>query len=161
MKTISLLLSFLLVALPTATFAQGNAFKVRYNGGTLTTKVKPDDWNNQLTVTADKIEIKLKDGQTLDISPQKVTALSYGQEASRRTKTYVGLAFVSPIFLFGLLKKNKKHFVGIEYTDDTGKPVALLLQAKNDQYRAVLTALKGVTGKEVETEAKDKDKDKK
>ena len=153
-KIIAAFLSTLLVTLPC--LAQGNQFKVRYNGGTLATKVKPDDWGNIITITAEKIELKLKDGQTLNIDPKKVNALSYGKEASRRTKTYVALAFISPLFLFGLLKKNKKHFVGIEYVDTDGKNVALLLQAKNDEYRAVLTALKGVTGKDVETEEKEK-----
>ncbi len=28
-------------------FAQGNQFKVRYNGGTVTSKVKADDWGRQ------------------------------------------------------------------------------------------------------------------
>jgi hypothetical protein len=157
-QLVSIVLCSLLLLVPVSAFAQGNQFKIRYNGGSLETKVKPDDWGNTLTVTADKIEVKLKDGQTLLIDPQKVTALSYGQEASRRVKTYVGLAFISPIFLFGLFKKNKKHFVGIEYVDAEGKNVALLLQAKNDQYRAVLTALKGITGKEVVTEEKEKKK---
>ena len=147
-------LSIMLSAYPV--LAQGNQFQARYNGGTLETKVKPDDWGNTLTVTADNIELKLKDGQVLNIDPKKVNALSYGKEASRRVKTYIGLAFISPLFLFGLLKKNKKHFVGIEYTGEDGKSAALLLQAKNDKYRAVLTALKGVTGKEVVTEEKEK-----
>ena len=154
MKT--LLSLFLCFALCVSTLAQGNTFKVRYNGGTVVTKVKPDDWDNTFTITAEKIELKLEDGQTLDIDPTKVTALSYGKEASRRTKTYIGLAFISPLFLFGLLKKNKKHFVGVEYVGADGKNAALLLQAKNDQYRAVLTALKGVTGKEVVTDEKEK-----
>lgn len=154
----SLILSALLVCLPVSAAAQGNQFKVRYNGGTLTTKTKPDEWGNSITVTADTIELKLKDGQTLVIDPKKVNALSYGQEASRRVKTYVGLAFISPLFLFGLFKKNRKHFVGIEYVGEDGKSAALLLQAKNDHYRALLTALKGVTGKEVEIEEKEKKK---
>ena len=37
--------------------AQGNTFdKVRYNGGTVSTKTKPDDWGNKLIVTSDTIE---------------------------------------------------------------------------------------------------------
>jgi hypothetical protein len=155
-KLISLLLCVTIYSAAVAAFAQGNEFKVRYNGGTLKTETKPDDWGNTLTITSDQILLQLKDGQKLDIDPKKVTGLSYGKEATRRTKTYIGLAFISPIFLFGLLKKNKKHFVGIEYTDNDGKSVALLLQAKNDQYRAVLTALKGITGKEVVSDEKQK-----
>ncbi|MBD0371788.1 MAG: hypothetical protein ICV60_13185 [Pyrinomonadaceae bacterium] len=155
-KSIALLLCITIYCATQSAFAQGNEFKVRYSGGTLKTTTKPDDWGNKLTITSDQILLDLKDGQKLVIDPKKVNGLSYGKEATRRTKTYIGLAFISPIFLFGLLKKNKKHFVGIEYTDNEGKNVALLLQAKNDQYRAVLTALKGITGKEVATEEKEK-----
>jgi hypothetical protein len=155
-KLVSLILCITIYCAALSVYAQGNEFKVRYSGGTLKTETKPDDWGNKLTITSDQIMLDLKDGQKLLIDPKKVNGLSYGKEATRRTKTYIGLAFISPIFLFGLLKKNKKHFVGIEYTDNDGKSVALLLQAKNDQYRAVLTALKGITGKEVVTEEKEK-----
>jgi len=33
---------------------------VRYNGGTVSTKVDPKDWNNELTVISDLITFKLK-----------------------------------------------------------------------------------------------------
>jgi hypothetical protein len=155
-KATALLLILTLHSATLSIYAQGNEFKVRYAGGTLQTKIKPDDWGNKLTLTSDVIALELKDGQKLNIDPKQVNALSYGKEATRRTKTYIGLAFISPLFLFGLLKKNKKHFIGIEYTDTEGKKLAVLLQAKNDQYRAVLTALKGITGKDVDTEEKEK-----
>src|SRR2546429_5146181 len=62
MNIIQRLLAVLLsVALLTA--AQGNSWdKVRYNGGTLQTKVDPKDWGNHLGVTSDFITLKLKDG---------------------------------------------------------------------------------------------------
>ena len=35
--------------------AQGNDFdRVRYNGGTVESRVKPDDWRNKLTITSDR-----------------------------------------------------------------------------------------------------------
>lgn len=47
-------------------YGQGNSFnKIRYNGGTIQTKVKPDDWDNKLTVTSDEIRLDLNDGQAL------------------------------------------------------------------------------------------------
>ena len=92
----------------------------------------------------------------MTIDPKRVTNLSYGKEASRRVKTYVGLAFISPLFLLGLFKKNKRHFIGIEYTGTDDKPAALLLQAQNDKYRAMMTTLHGVTGKDFAIEEKDK-----
>ena len=65
-----------------AAWAQGNSFdKVRYNGGSVDSKVDPKDWNNHLTVTSDLITLALKDGKKVDIPPKSVISLSYGQEA--------------------------------------------------------------------------------
>jgi len=147
MKTIRWLLVFLLCCSLMAE-GQGNSFnRVRYNGGTLQTSVDPEDWNNTLTVTSDLITFTLKDGQVLQIKPSKVTGLGYGQEAHRRVGTMIALGIlVAPVALFGLLHKTRKHFVSIEFETPDGKKSALLLQADKDNYRALLVALKGVTG---------------
>ncbi len=134
-----------------AVYAQGNSWsKVRYNGGTLQTKVDPDEWNNQLTVTSDTITLKLKDGQTVDIPCAKVSGLSYGQEAHRRVGTMIALGIlVAPIALFGLFHKTRLHYIGIEYTTEDGKKAGILLQGHKDNYRAILMALRGATGAKV------------
>jgi hypothetical protein len=136
------------LALATNGFAQGNSFKdIRYQGGTLQTKVKADDWDNRLTVTSDEIRLDLKDGQTYKIDPKRVTGLSYGQEAHRRVGTMITLGILlAPLALFGLFHKTRLHYVGIEFTTAEDKKSGLLLQAHKDNYRAVLVALKGATG---------------
>ena len=49
---ISLALALCLLA--ATTLAQGNSFKdIRYQGGTLATTTKADDWGNHLTVTSE------------------------------------------------------------------------------------------------------------
>lgn len=142
--------------------AGGNQFKFRYTGGTTQTKVKPDDWHNQMTVTSDRILLELRDGQKISVEPQKVTRLTYGQNARRMVGTMIALSLISPVALFGLFHKKRSHFVGIEYQTDDGKNGAVLVQADKSEYRAMLTALSGVTGKQVETVVdKDKEKDKK
>jgi hypothetical protein len=139
--------------------AQSNEFKVRYNGGTTASKVKPDDWGNIMSVTSSDIFLKLKDGQEIHIDPKKVAGLSYGKNASRNIKGYAAAAIlVNPLFLFGMLKKNKQHFIGITYETANAERGAVLVQAKNDRYRGLLDSLKGVTGKEVETDEKEKPK---
>jgi len=129
-------------------YAQGNTFdKVRYNGGTVSTKVNPKDWNNKLTITPDLILLTLKDGQKAEIDPKSVTSLSYGQEAHRRVGTMIALAvLVAPVALFGLLHKTRLHFIGVQYKTPDGKSGGLLLQGDKDNYRAILVALQGVTG---------------
>ncbi len=79
MQVLRRLLAILLCS-AIAMWAQGNSFdKVRYNGGSVDSKVDPKDWNNRLTVTSDLITLALKDGKKVDIPPKTVTSLSYGQ----------------------------------------------------------------------------------
>lgn len=129
-------------------YGQGNSFKhIRYQGGTLQTKVKPDDWGNRLTVTSDEIKLDLKDGQSYKIDPKRVVGLSYGQEAHRRVGTMIALGILfAPLALFGLFHKTRLHYLGIEFTTEDNKKAGFLLQAHKDNYRAVLVALRGATG---------------
>ena len=137
---------------------KGNSFKVRYNGGSVDSKVNPKDWDNQLTVTSDAITLALKDRQKVAIAPKSVTSLSYGQEAHRRVGTMIALAvLVAPVALFGLFHKTRLHYIGIQYTTPDGKASGILLQGDKDDYRAILVALQGVTGVPVSVAEKDRE----
>lgn len=150
-----------LLALATTVYAssEGNSWnKVRYNGGTLQTKVNPKDWDNNLTVTPDSITLKLKDGQQVVIPAKSVTGLSYGQEAHRRVGTMIALGIlISPVALFGLMHKTRLHYIGIEYGTAEGKKAGLLLQGDKNNYRAILTALEGSTGAPLSVSEKDRE----
>jgi hypothetical protein len=155
------LLSRLLVCFLATTLVaqgQGNTFKrIRYNGGSVDSKVDPKEWNNRLTITSDKITLALKDGKTLDIPAKSVTSISYGQEAHRRVGTMVALAIlVSPVALFGLMHKTRLHYIGIQYAAD-GKSAGILLQGDKDNYRAIIVGLQGVTGVPVAVAEKDRE----
>ncbi len=141
----------------TVAYAQGNSWsRVRYNGGTLQTKVDPHDWNNHLTVTTDLITFELKDGQKVEIPTKNVTALSYGQEAHRRVGTMIALGIlVAPLALFGLFHKTRLHFIGVEYSID-GKKGGLLFQGDKDNYRAILMALVSTTNAPLAVAEKDR-----
>lgn len=143
----------------TLAYAQGNTFsKVRYNGGSVASKVDPKDWNNKLTVTADAITLETKDGVKVEIPPKSVTSLSYGQEAHRRVGTMVALAIlVAPVALFGLFHKTRLHYIGIQYNTSDGKNAGILLQGDKDNYRAILVALQGVSAAPVSVSEKDRD----
>ena len=57
-----LVVLFLVAAI--TTLADGNSFdRVRYNGGSVDSKVDPKEWHNNLTVTSDMITLTLKDGK--------------------------------------------------------------------------------------------------
>jgi PEGA domain-containing protein len=138
-------------------YAGGNSFKVRYNGGSVASKVDAKDWGNTLSITADSINLQLKDGVKVDIAPKSVTSLSYGQEAHRRVGTMVALAvLVAPVALFGLFHKTRLHYIGVQYKTD-GKDAGILLQGDKDNYRAILVALQGVTGAPVSVGQKDRE----
>jgi hypothetical protein len=140
-------------------YAQGNSFdRVRYNGGTIATKVDPKDWNNRLTITSDLITFQLKDGQKVEITPKSITGLSYGQEAHRRVGTMIALAvLVAPLALFGLFHKTRLHFIGVQYTTPDGKSAGWLLQGDKDNYRAILVALQSVSGVPVAVSEKERE----
>jgi PEGA domain-containing protein len=142
-----------------STYGDGNTFdRVRYNGGSVPSKVDPKDWKNTLTVSSDSISLSFKDGQKLDIPPKSVTSLSYGQEAHRRVGTMIALAIlVAPVALFGLFHKTRLHYIGIQYLDSNGKPAGILLQGDKDNYRAILVALQGVSGVPVTVSEKDRE----
>jgi hypothetical protein len=151
------LVIFLCVAL--VSYGQGNSFdKIRYNGGSVDSKVDPKDWHNNLTITSDMITLALKDGKTVQIPPKTVTSISYGQEAHRRVGTMIALAIlVAPVALFGLFHKTRLHYIGIQYTTPDNKTAGILLQGDKDNYRAVLVALQGVTGVPVSVAEKERE----
>jgi hypothetical protein len=140
-------------------YADGNTFtRVRYNGGSVASKVDPKDWDNKLTVTPDAITLDFKDQQHLVIPAKSVTSLSYGQEAHRRVGTMIALAvLVAPVALFGLFHKTRLHYIGIQYSTPDAKNAGILLQGDKDNYRAMLVALQGVTGAPVAVGEKDRE----
>jgi hypothetical protein len=140
-------------------YADGNSFtRVRYNGGSVPSKVDPKDWDNKLTVTPDAITLDFKDKQQLVIPAKSVTSLSYGQEAHRRVGTMIALAvLVAPVALFGLFHKTRLHYIGIQYSTPDAKNAGILLQGDKDNYRAMLVALQGVTGAPVAVGEKDRE----
>jgi hypothetical protein len=143
---------------PLLAYCQGNTFdRVRYNGGSVSTQVKPDEWGNKLNVTSEAIVLTLKDGQSISILPKDVTALSYGQEAHRNVGTAIGLAVFSlGIGALSALHKTKLHYIGVNFTDENGKKQGVLLQGDKGNFRAILVALQGVTGVPISVGDKDR-----
>jgi hypothetical protein len=133
--------------------AGGNSWnRIRYSGGTVPAKVNPYDWNTTLTVGADTIVLVFGHRNTLKLAPSQVTSLSYGEKAYRHVADMVTLSvvFVNPLVLFGILHESRNHFISIEFRDDRGRPGVVLLEADKNNYQAILTALRTVTGKPVQ-----------
>ncbi len=65
----------------------------------------------------------------------------------RRIGTAIGLAVISlGVGALMALSKSKKHFVGLTYADGDKKG-GFVMQCDKNEYRGILTALEGITGK--------------
>jgi hypothetical protein len=137
----------LCIALPVAVFAADaqNGYKVAYDGGTLGdvktgTGLKLVINTNTITFMKDKAEV-------MTIPASAITEISYGQDVHRQVGAAIGLAVIS-LGIGGLmaLTKSKKHFVGLTWADGDKKG-GLAIQCDKNDYRGVLAALEGVTGK--------------
>ncbi len=148
MKFARLALSLILcLAIPASTFAADatNGYKVVYDGGSIAdTKVGTD---MKLTIDTNTVRF-LKDGKEITSVPAaSITEISYGQDVHRRVGAAIGIAMVS----FGIgalmaLTKSKKHYVGLTWADGDKKG-GLAIQCDKNDYRGVLAALEGVSGK--------------
>lgn len=140
-----LLAVLLCLLIPAVSFASENSYKVAYDGGSLP-DLKPGNGvrlfieQTQIKVVQDKKEIVV-------IPATAVTEISYGQDVHRRVGAAIGLAVVS----FGVgalmaLTKSKKHYVGLTWSDGDKKG-GFAMQCDKNEYRGILTALEGITGK--------------
>jgi len=85
--------------------------------------------------------------EVMTIPAAAITEISCGQDVHRRVGAAIGLAVIS-LGIGGLmaLTKSKKHFVGLTWADGDKKG-GLAIQCDKNDYRGVLAALEGVTGK--------------
>lgn len=143
MKTFIAILLCLVV--PSAALASDSGYKVSYDGGSL-----PDVKTGaglRLTITPGIIRISHDKSEILALPPASITEISYGQDVHRRVGAAIGLAVVSlGVGALMALNKSKKHFVGLTWAVGDNKGGCALQLDKND-YRGILTALEGVTGK--------------
>jgi CxxC motif-containing protein (DUF1111 family) len=135
------------------------SYTVTYSGGSLPT-VKG---GNDLKLFLDNTKFRLLHNKTdaLNIPVTAITDISYGQEVHRRIGTAAGVAVVTlGVGAIIAFSKSKKHYIGVTW-DDNGSKGGIVLQADKNEYRGILTALEGVTGKKaVDTDEDAKNKNK-
>jgi hypothetical protein len=120
-------------------------FNVRYDGGSLQTAKAGTDL--RLYVNSNSVRIMKGHIEIANILPSSITEVSYGQDVHRRVGAAIGLAVVSlGIGALMALTKSKKHFVGLTWANGDQKGGFAMQCDKND-YRGVLSALEGVSGK--------------
>lgn len=123
-----------------------NTYKVAYDGGSLLGAKAGD--SAKLVIEPKMIRILgKKDMELVAIPADAVTEISYGQDVHRRVGAAIGLAVIS----FGIgalmaLSKSKKHYVGLTWADGDKKG-GFAMQCDKNEYRGILAALEGITGK--------------
>jgi hypothetical protein len=137
----------LCLLVPSVAFAadDGNSYKVTYDGGSLQnlkagTGAKLFIDPNQVRIVVDKDTI-------VTVPAASITEISYGQDVHRRVGAAIGVA----VFTLGIgallaLSKSKKHYVGLTWANGDVKGGFAMQCDKND-YRGILTALEGISGK--------------
>ena len=137
--------AMLCLLLSTASFAAEEGFAVKYDGGTVPnlktgTDFRVNPSGTTVTITKGKDDL-------ISIPAASITEISYGQDVHRRVGAAIGLAVIS----FGIgalmaLTKSKKHFIGLTWATGDVKG-GFAVQADKNDYRGLLTALEGLTGK--------------
>lgn len=125
--------------------ADKSGFAVKYDGGTIAdlktgTEIRINPSGTTVTITKGKDDL-------ISIPAASITEISYGQDVHRRVGAAIGLAVIS--FGAGLLMalaKSKKHYVGLTWATGDVKG-GFAVQADKNDYRGLLAALEGVTGK--------------
>lgn len=137
---------FLCVVLPLSLFAaEQNGYKVSYDGGSLPNLKTGSEI--EIVIGANTISFVKDKSELVTIPASSVTEISYGQDVHRRVGAAIGLAVIS-LGIGGLmaLTKSKKHYVGLTWADGDKKG-GLAIQCDKSNYRGILAALEGVTGK--------------
>ena len=147
--------AFLCCALPIVTFAAEAqvGHGVKYSGGSLPTVKDGEDL--KLFIDTDKVRLAHKKEAPTVIPASAVTEISYGQEVHRRIGTAAGVAVVTlGVGAIIAFSKSKKHYIGLVWDDGSGNKGGVALQADKNEFRGLLAALEGVTGKKaVDTDA--------
>ena len=98
-----------------------------------------------------KFEYKLdKVSKTYSIPYDRFIDIEYGQKAGRRVGAAIATAILlSPIGLFLLFSKKRKHFVTIGYKGEEGKDEVAVFELGKDLIRTTLPILEARSGKKV------------
>jgi hypothetical protein len=127
----------------------------RYVGGTIAAFKEAVNGKWDLDEKAAVFTAEKGAGQ-VTIPFDKIDTLEYGQKVGRRLGAATAGAFiVSPVFLFLLFSKKRKHFLSIGFTDEEGKKQGAVFELAKGIVKESLTTLEAKSGKKVEYESDD------
>ena len=142
---IKLVAVVLCLLLSVSSVAAKDGFGVKYDGGSIAnlktgTDIRINPAGTAITLTKGNEDL-------ISIPAASITEISYGQDVHRRIGAAIGLAVISlGIGALMALTKSKKHFIGLTWATGDVKGGFAMQCDKND-YRGLLAALEGLTGK--------------
>jgi len=142
---IKLVAVVLCLLLSVSSLAAKDGFGVKYDGGSIAnlktgTDIRINPAGTAITLTKGNEDL-------ISIPAASITEISYGQDVHRRIGAAIGLAVISlGIGALMALTKSKKHFIGLTWATGDVKGGFAMQCDKND-YRGLLAALEGLTGK--------------
>jgi hypothetical protein len=141
-----------------AAWAGLDSKKVAYQGGSTKDKDFPGAKEAVIGVFDMKDEKTLKfdytlnkESKTFSIPYDRFVDIEYGQKAGRRVGAAIATAILlSPVGLFLLFSKKRKHFVTIGYKDAEDKEQVAVFELGKDLVRTTLPTLEARSGKKIE-----------
>ena len=95
----------------------------------------------------------------VQIPYEGIESIEYGQNAGRRIGAAAALTVLAgPIGLLALASKKKKHMISLTWKDQKGIAQAAVFEFGKDSYRAALATFESKSGKQVEYQDKDAQK---
>ena len=151
-RTLSLLLSASFLCTPLAAAAV-HGKSARYVAGTVPAFKQPTDGTWEFAEHAVLFTAE-KNGGKVSIPYDKIESLEYGQKVGRRMgAATAGAIIVSPLFLFLLFSKKRKHFLSIAFVDEEGKKQGAVFELAKGIVKESLASLETKSGKKVEYES--------
>ena len=155
---ITILTLVICLVLNTPVMAGLDGKKAAYQGGTMKDKIfeGAKDAVEGILNTGDEKDLKFeytwnKAGKVYTIPYNQIIDIEYGQKAGRRVGAALATGLlISPIGLFLLFSKKRKHFVTIGYKDDEGKEQVAVFELGKDIIRTTLPILEARSGKKIE-----------
>ncbi|MBK6799069.1 MAG: hypothetical protein IPG76_20390 [Acidobacteria bacterium] len=156
-KLILFILVFSLIFNSTA-LAGIDSKKAAYQGGTTKERDFPGakDPVEGVLNTGDEKNLKFeyaynKSQKVYSIPYDQIVDIEYGQKAGRRVGASIATALlISPVGLFLLFSKKRKHFVTIGYKNTEGKEEVAVFELGKDIVRTTLPILEARSGKKIE-----------
>lgn len=158
MKKFTILVLIVCLALSPNVLAGLNSKKAAYQGGTTKDQnfAGAKDAVEGVLNTSDETELKFEytlnnEKKVYSIPFKQIIDIEYGQKAGRRVGAALATGILlSPVGLFLLFSKKRKHFVTIGYKDGQEKEQVAVFELGKDIVRTTLPILEARSGKKIE-----------